>query len=135
MQHLQQVSSISATHQSHCEELLGELEDSNRSYKASLKLVTVVPAYEWLYSAHCILHRRFSEGGNYCPEEVEQYTKKLVNHKLFEDNGCLRCADIMQNKLSSKVTSAKTVISNEVAVLAKSHCEAAWEVMKQFEAS
>ena len=41
----------------------------------------------------------------------------------------------MQNKLSSKVASAKTFISNEVTTLAKIHSEAAWEVMKQFEAS
>ena len=82
----------------------------------------------------CILHRRFSEGGNYCPEEVEQYTKKLVSRKLFEDDGCLVYANIMQNKLSSKVASAKTFICNEVAILAKSHSEAAWEVMKRFEA-
>ena len=84
-----------------------------------------------LHSAQAFL----SEGGNYCPEEVEQYTKKLVSHKLFEDNGCLRYSNIMQNKLSSKVASAKTFISNEVTVLAKIHSEAAWEVMKQFEAS
>ena len=28
---------------------------------------------------HVILCRLFSEGGNYCPEEVEVYSKKMVS--------------------------------------------------------
>ena len=52
IQHLQCVSSISASHQNCSEELLGELEDSNQNYKASLKLVSIVPAYVLLYSAN-----------------------------------------------------------------------------------
>lgn len=44
------MSSVSADHQSHSEELLDELEDSNKSYKASLKLVNIVPAYVPYYT-------------------------------------------------------------------------------------
>ena len=35
---------------------------------------------------HFFYHRLFSEGGNYCPEEVEQYSKKLVRGGLFSLN-------------------------------------------------
>ena len=57
--------------------------------------------------------RLFSNGGNYCREEIEFFDKKLVR---MQDNGMYKLPTHchFQDRLTSKIRSAHTSVVNEV---------------------
>lgn len=118
-QHLQSIKTVGGSHLNLTEEVITSLATSNNSFRASLKSVKdcyvrlchvtfsqpesgcISPwphsrlheIFSWAetnwYMVHVILYRLFSEGGNYCPEEVEVYSKKMVSWKLSVYPSCV----------------------------------------------
>lgn len=106
-QHLQSIKTVGGSHLNLAEEVITSLATSNNNFRASLKSVRdhyvnlhhvtfsqcdilnqaslVLGLIEdWMTMSlhklvHVILYRLFSEGGNYCPEEVEVYSKRMVS--------------------------------------------------------
>ena len=106
-QHLHSIKTLRGSHLNSAEEVITSLATSNNNFRASLKSVRdhYVNLHHVIFSqcdilnqaslvlgliedwmtmsvhklVYVILYRLFSEGGNYCPEEVDVYSKRMVS--------------------------------------------------------